>query len=63
MLEMRRHYAPYLKSLPEAKIFRAKLVTLYDVTELLEVLDEAEAFYANYSYDRTEVEEEVMLNE
>jgi nifR3 family TIM-barrel protein len=45
VLEMRRHYAPYLRDLPHIKPYRAKLVTLMQPNELFEVLDEIEAIY------------------
>ena len=38
--EMRRHYANYLKGLPNIKEYRNKLVTLKTEEEINEVLDE-----------------------
>ena len=38
--EMRRHYANYLRGLPNIKEYRAKLVTLKEQKEIEEVLDE-----------------------
>ena len=39
VLEMRRHLSCYFKGLPDFKSTRLKLVTLYDVSELLATLD------------------------
>ena len=39
VLEMRRHLSSYFKGLPDFKSTRLKLVTLYDVSELLATLD------------------------
>lgn len=46
VLEMRRHYTPYLKGLPNIKDYRMKLVNLMEVDALLEVLAEVEEVYA-----------------
>ncbi len=43
--EMRRHYTNYLKGLPNIKEFRMRLVTLEEVSQIDEVLDEVIAFY------------------
>jgi tRNA-dihydrouridine synthase B len=50
VLEMRRHYAPYLKDLPHIKPYRAQLVTLMEPNELFAVLDEVEEKYSE-SFD------------
>lgn len=47
VLEMRRHYTPYLKDLPHIKAYRSKLVTLLEPSDLFAVLDEVEAVYSN----------------
>jgi tRNA-dihydrouridine synthase B len=47
VLEMRRHYAPYFRDLPNIKPYRARLVTLMEPAELYEVLDEIEAVYSS----------------
>jgi tRNA-dihydrouridine synthase B len=47
VLEMRRHYAPYLRELPHIKPYRAKLVTLMEPADLFAVLDEIEEVYSN----------------
>lgn len=39
VLEMRRHLSNYFKGLPDFKSTRLKLVTLYDIPELMETLD------------------------
>jgi nifR3 family TIM-barrel protein len=46
MLEMRRHYANYLKGLPHVKEFRMRLVTTLDATELEAIFDELLEHYA-----------------
>jgi tRNA-dihydrouridine synthase B len=38
--EMRRHYANYLKGLPNIKEYRNKLVTMKTIEEVEEVLDD-----------------------
>ncbi|QNL51118.1 tRNA dihydrouridine synthase DusB [Olivibacter sp. SDN3] len=40
IFEMRRHYANYFKGIPHFKDYRMKLVSLQDVKEINEVLDE-----------------------
>ena len=40
IFEMRRHYANYFKGIPNFKEYRMKLVSLQDVNEILEVLEE-----------------------
>jgi tRNA-dihydrouridine synthase B len=46
VLEMRRHYANYLKGLPDIKSFRMQLVTTNDPLRLEQILDEIAAHYA-----------------
>jgi nifR3 family TIM-barrel protein len=46
ILEMRRHYASYLKGLPHVKEFRNRLVVTDGVAEIEEILQEIEAHYA-----------------
>jgi tRNA-dihydrouridine synthase B len=62
VLEMRRHYAPYLRDLPHVKAFRARLVTEMDPALLFEILDEVESTYANmewsYAPEREQLEVE-----
>lgn len=40
IFEMRRHYANYFKGIPHFKDYRMKLVSLQDISEINEVLDE-----------------------
>src|SRR5678809_822260 len=56
VLEMRRHYANYLKGLPNIKEYRNKLVTLRLVEEIDEVLNEIINSYAGYEFERTVIE-------
>jgi nifR3 family TIM-barrel protein len=46
VLEMRRHYAPYFRDLPNIKPFRARLVTEMEPDTLFAILDEIEEVYA-----------------
>ena len=45
IVEMRRHYANYLKGLSHAKQFRNRLVDTMDVSELDQILDEVIDYY------------------
>ena len=54
--EMRRHYANYLKGLPNIKEFRNRLVTLKEMEEVVEVLDEIKAYYEGYVIARSPIE-------
>lgn len=56
ILEMRRHYANYLKGLPEIKEFRKRLVTLNTTQEIDAVLDEVSAHYKGYEFTKTPIE-------
>lgn len=56
ILEMRRHYANYLKGLPNIKEYRNKLVTLKEVEEIETVLNEIEGKYESYTIERTPIE-------
>ena len=47
ILEMRRHYANYLKGLPHIKDFRLKLVTTESLDELEQIFDEIIEHYAS----------------
>lgn len=47
ILEMRRHYANYLKGLPHIKEFRTKLVSLKKGDAIEAVLDEIQYYYEN----------------
>ncbi len=54
--EMRRHYANYLKGLPNIKEYRNKLVTVKTREEVEEVLDEVKKNYAGYTFERSPIE-------
>jgi nifR3 family TIM-barrel protein len=56
IFEMRRHYTNYLKGMPNIKEYRAKLVTLKEVDEILEVLDEIVDQYSGYEFEKTPIE-------
>ncbi|HEX5150317.1 MAG TPA: tRNA dihydrouridine synthase DusB [Parafilimonas sp.] len=47
MLEMRRHYANYLKGLPNIKDYRTKLVTVKTADEIFETLNDIRNFYCD----------------
>ncbi len=51
ILEMRRHYANYLKGLPNIKDFRAKLVSLDTPAELEEVFKDISNYYSGYAVE------------
>jgi len=53
--EMRRHYANYLKGLPNIKEFRNKLVTLKTGEEINEVLDEVVNTYTGFVVEKTPI--------
>jgi tRNA-dihydrouridine synthase B len=54
--EMRRHYANYLKGLPNIKEYRNRLVTLKTMEEVEEVLNEVKTVYTGYTIERTPIE-------
>jgi nifR3 family TIM-barrel protein len=54
--EMRRHYANYLKGLPNIKEFRNRLVTINHEEEINQILDEVIARYSGYEINRTPIE-------
>jgi tRNA-dihydrouridine synthase B len=54
--EMRRHYANYLKGLPNIKEYRNRLVTLPTMEEVNEVLDEIDRTYAGFEIQKTPIE-------
>ena len=56
ILEMRRHYANYLKGLPNIKEYRNKLVTLKEVEEIETVLNDIERRYEGYTIECTPIE-------
>jgi nifR3 family TIM-barrel protein len=54
--EMRRHYANYLKGLPNIKEFRNRLVTLKTEEEINEVLNEIAITYDGFQITKTPIE-------
>ncbi len=54
--EMRRHYANYLKGLPNIKEYRLRLVTLKNIDEIVEVLDEIVIKYSGFEFERSAIE-------
>ena len=54
--EMRRHYANYLKGLPNIKEYRNRLVTLPTEEEVNEVLNEVAVTYAGFEVEKTPIE-------
>lgn len=54
--EMRRHYANYLKGLPNIKEYRGRLVILKEVEEIDEVLNEIIANYSGYEFEKTVIQ-------
>jgi tRNA-dihydrouridine synthase len=60
ILEMRRHYANYLKGLPNIKEYRMKLVTLKTLPELDEVLDEVVRVYLGFEFAPRRVDMDAM---
>lgn len=51
VLEMRQHYANYLKGLPNIKEYRNRLVTLKTTPEIEEVLAEIILVYSGYQFE------------
>ena len=49
--EMRRHYTNYLRGLPNIKEFRLKLVTISEVEQIDEVLEEIRGYYDGYVFE------------
>jgi len=56
ILEMRNHYANYLKGFPGIKEYRNKLVLLKEAEEIEAVLDEIEKKYSGFVLERTPIE-------
>jgi nifR3 family TIM-barrel protein len=55
ILEMRRHYANYLRGLPNIKEYRGRLVTMNGLDEILELLGEIETRYAGFEFTRNKI--------
>ncbi len=58
--EMRRHYANYLKGLPNIKEFRNRLVSLNTVPEIEAVLAVIIKIYSGYTFERRAVDMHAM---
>ncbi|MBP9213035.1 MAG: tRNA dihydrouridine synthase DusB [Chitinophagaceae bacterium] len=56
IFEMRRHYANYLRGLPNIKEFRGRLVTLMLQEEVIEVLDELYKYYDGIEIPKQSIE-------
>ncbi|MBX2930759.1 MAG: tRNA dihydrouridine synthase DusB [Chitinophagaceae bacterium] len=56
VLEMRKHYANYLKGLPNIKEFRNKLVTSFEIEEIEATLQAIFNYYKGYEIERAEIE-------
>jgi tRNA-dihydrouridine synthase B len=54
--EMRRHYANYLKGMPNIKEYRSKLVTLKDIDQIEDVLSDIEKNYKGFDFERAAIE-------
>jgi tRNA-dihydrouridine synthase B len=48
--EMRRHYTNYLRGLPNIKEYRLKLVTISEVAEIDDVLEQITNSYDGYEF-------------
>ncbi len=55
MLEMRRHYANYLKGLPNIKEYRTRLVTLKEQEEIFSLLDTINANYSGVELQQRKI--------
>ena len=55
ILEMRRHYANYLKGLPNIKEYRLKLVTAKTLEEIEAILDEISRVYSGFEFEKTPI--------
>jgi nifR3 family TIM-barrel protein len=53
ILEMRRHYANYLKGLPNIKEFRSRLVVMKEIEEIEELLTEIVVQYSGYEFQKS----------
>jgi tRNA-dihydrouridine synthase B len=58
--EMRRHYANYLKGLPNIKEYRNKLVTLKTTEEIDATLNEVGSAYQNFHFERRAIDMPAM---
>jgi nifR3 family TIM-barrel protein len=51
IVEMRRHYHSYFKGFPNFKPYREKLVTTYDISEIISMLEEIRDVYSGEMMD------------
>ncbi len=58
--EMRRHYTNYLRGLPNIKDFRFKLVTISEVEQIDEVLQEIIKYYDGYEFAPRKIDMDAM---
>lgn len=58
--EMRRHYTNYLRGLPNIKEFRLRLVTISEVEQIDEVLNEIETHYDGYRFPARKLDMDSM---
>jgi len=58
--EMRRHYTNYLKGLPNIKEFRLKLVTISEVEEIDDVLNDITKQYSNFEFAQRKIDMDSM---
>ena len=58
--EMRRHYTNYLRGLPNVKEFRLKLVTIAEVEQIDEVLNEIVRCYDGYEFSPRKIDMDAM---
>jgi len=56
IFEMRRHYANYLKGLPNIKEYRSKLVTMMTVEEIDAVLDDIVQKFSGFEFAPSKIE-------
>jgi nifR3 family TIM-barrel protein len=55
ILEMRRHYANYLKGLPNIKEYRARLVVAKELHEIEEILNEIVVRYSGFEFSKSAI--------
>lgn len=58
--EMRRHYTNYLKGLPSIKEFRLRLVTISELTQIDETLEELSQYYKDFDFAPRKIDMDSM---
>ena len=58
--EMRRHYTNYLRGLPNIKEFRLRLVTISEVEQIDEVLNEIISYYDGFVFEPRQIDMDAM---